>query len=417
MEIIIFIGLGLLFLFIVSRMLLRKHKNISPESATLISPTIFGKLKAKSATSDVPNRVLIGSHAASPLVTIEAVPGIHDVEKAMQLNTEDDKSISRLSALCLAVPSLLVTVEASGKRWMEVVIHGDLVRAADGNGLRAFAMNGKGISEHARLFEAKNLQHVINAAAVWQIASVVVAQKHLADISQKLDEIKTGIQHISQFLANQRKSRILATYDYLGQVYLSIKGGDLPISSRINLENCERDLLEIQHHLEMEYDQKVKEQVKHTETFGTEDLTNDIGKKIEELEELTRDMSLCLKTRMVAWYVLSLFPGDPQLKLARRASIQKSIDSLSTLAPRLETNIKKEIDGVKSYVNLTSTLELRKRTLEEKCMMTVKSLENTAEQLSKDTHHSEHLLLEHDRPTRLYLQIEGGELLEVRQAA
>jgi hypothetical protein len=70
---------------------------------------------------------------------------------------------------------------------MEVVINGDLVRAADGHGFRAIAMGAKGVREHARLFEVKNLQNVVNAAAVWQIASVLVAQKHLADISKITD--------------------------------------------------------------------------------------------------------------------------------------------------------------------------------------------------------------------------------------
>ncbi|MEF8760869.1 MAG: hypothetical protein V5B36_14455 [Candidatus Accumulibacter sp. UW25] len=350
-------------------------------------------------------------------MTIEAVPAINDFEKAKPLDPKSNNSISRLSALCQAVPSLLLAGEASGKRLMEVVINGDLVRAADGNGLRAFAMNGKSIAEQARLFEVSNLQNMINAAAIWQIASVVVAQKHLADISRKLDEIKAGVQHISQFLENQRKSRVLATYDYLGQVYLAIKGGDLPDSSRINLESCERDLLEIQHHIEMEYRQKVDKKVEHTESFGTEELTNDIGKKISELDELTEDITLCLKTRIAAWHVLSLFPGDAQLKVARRASIQKSIDSLSALAPHLEGNLKSEIAAVDSFWNKGSTLDSRKRSLKSKCMTAAGSLESKARQSSEHVIHSEHILLEHDQPTRLYLQFENGELIDARQAA
>lgn len=100
------------------------------------------------------------------------------------------KPIGRLTALIQAVPSLLVASEAHGKRLMEVVINGDLVRAADGNGSRPYAITNGRISELARLFEVEKLSDMINAAAVWQIASVVVAQKHLADISQKLDELK-----------------------------------------------------------------------------------------------------------------------------------------------------------------------------------------------------------------------------------
>lgn len=210
---------------------------------------------------------------------------------------------------------------------------------------------------------------------------------------------------------------MLATYDYLGQVYLAIKGGDLPDSSRINLESCERDLLEIQHHLEMECRQKVDKNVEHTEMFGTEELTKDIGKKISELDELAEDIALCLKTRIAVWHVLSLFPGDAQLKVARRASIQKSIDSLSGLALHLEESMKSEIAAVDSFWNKGSTLDARKRSLKSKCMTAVGSLESKARQSSEHVTHSEHILLEHDQPTRLYLQFENGELISARQAA
>lgn len=414
MELSIYFGFSLLLLIAVVLVILRKRKSIPSEPVASIPTQKSEVLNIERPAPIVPDRVVIGSNPASPLVTIETVSGISDFEKAKPLDT--NKSISRLSVLCQAVPALLVAGEASGKKLMEVVINGDLVRAADGNGLRAFAMNGKSIAEQARLFEVGNLQNMINVAAIWQIASVVVAQKHLADISRKLDEIKAGVQHISQFLENQRKSRVLSTYDYLEQVYLSIKGGDLPNSSRINLESCERDLLEIQHHLEMEYRQKIDKKVEHTETFGTENLTNDIGKKISELEELTGDIALCLKTRIAAWHVLSLFPGDPQLKIARQASIQKSIDSFSGLAPHFEESLKTEIAAVDSFWNKGSTLDARKNSLKSKCMTAAGTLERTAKQSSEHVIQSEHILLEHDQPTRLYLQFENGELIGARQA-
>lgn len=409
------IWFSLLLLVAVAWVIFRKGKGFSRESVALIPAQ-------ESAMSEIhlplpkPDRIVIGSNPTLPLVTIEVVPAINGFEKAKPLDPKSNQSISRLSALCQAVPSLMVAGEASGNRLMEVVINGDLVRAADGNGLRAFAMGSKGIAEQARLFEISNLQSIINAAAIWQIASVVVAQKHLADISRKLDEIKAGIQHISQFLANQRKSRVLAIYNYLGQVYLAMKGGGLPDSARIQLESHERELLEIQYHLEMEYRQKIDKKVEHTETFGTEELTNDIGKKISELDELAEDIVLCLKIRIAAWHVMSLVPGDVQLKVARRASIQESIDSLSALVPHLEESLKSEIAAVDSFWNKDSTLDLRKWNLKSKCMTAVGSLESKARQSSEDLIHSEHILLEHGQPTRLYLQFENGELIGARQA-
>lgn len=415
MNITVAIGLSLALFIAVVWMVLRKGKNVPIESVGLV-PAQETDVPEMQPEPSLPDRIVIGRDPASPLVTIEALPAIIDFEKARPLDSKCDKTISRLSAMCQAVPSLLVAGEASGKQLMEVVINGDLVRAADGNGLRAFAMNGKGIAEQARLFDVSKLQNIINAAAIWQIASIVVAQKHLADISRKLDEIKAEVHNISQFLENQRKSRVLATYDYLGQVYTAIKGGDLPDSARIQLEECERDLLEIQHHLEMELRQKIDKKVEHTETFGTKELAEDIGKKLSELEGVAGDITLCLRTRIAAWHVLSLFPGDPQLKVARQTNIQKSIDAFSTLVPHLQENLKSEIAGVDSFWTKSSRLEARKRSLTNKCIASAGNLESKARQCLENIKQSEHLLLEHDQPTRLYLHFEAGELIGARQA-
>lgn len=94
----------------------------------------------------------------------------------------------------------MTAAEVANKHIMEVVIHGDLAKAADGNGLRAFSRASNGnFTEHARLYHADSLSNLVNAAAVWQIASVVVAQKHLADINKKLEDLQDGINRISDF--------------------------------------------------------------------------------------------------------------------------------------------------------------------------------------------------------------------------
>lgn len=137
----------------------------------------------KTPKSDLPSRIIIGTSPKSPLVAIEALPSLEEFETGKQLDAQSNTSIYRLTTLCQSVPSLLVAKEASGKHLMEVVINGDLVQASDGDGLRAFAMESGHIKEHARLFDVQKLQNAINAAAIWQVASVVVAQKHLANAS------------------------------------------------------------------------------------------------------------------------------------------------------------------------------------------------------------------------------------------
>ncbi|MCG3145301.1 MAG: hypothetical protein HONDAALG_02890 [Gammaproteobacteria bacterium] len=379
--------------------------------------SVVSQPKVNTLEEELPKRIVIGANPDQPVVTIEALSSTRDYEIATPLDTQNSisTSIGRLSQLCQSLPSLLVVGEAGGKRLMEVVINGDLVRAADGNGLRAFMMTSNRITQNARLYEASNLQNMVNAVAIWQIASVVVAQKHLADISIKLDEIKGGIQAISQFLDNQRKSRIRATCAYLEEVYQAIQGGDFPDAARNQLEVCERDLLEIQEHLMTEYRQKADMRVKHVEMFGTESLTTDIANKLHELELLADDIGLCLKTRIAAWHVLSLFPGDSQLKSARRINIQESVVSIQSLGPYCEEKIKGEISEVYSFWNRESTLVERRNSLTSKCDSTVQALTQKAQQCHNAMKQIDQLMLANDRPTRILLHFENGALAGVRQ--
>lgn len=389
----------------------RKHRHNQPKSTRVVKKS---DILEKKTGSKEPDRIVIGSNPQLPVMIIQSVSEDKGLDNSKILDIKGDRVISRLGAALQAVPSLLVAGEASGKTLMEVVINGDMVRATDGSGFRAFAMNGNRISEHARLFEVDDLQNLINAAAVWQVASVVVAQKHLADISRKLDEIKAEVEHISQFLENQRKARILSAYDYIWQIYLSIKNCEFSSSSQIELERCERDLSEIQYHLEMEFRQKVDKKVEHTETWGTEQLTKDIGKKISDLEAISDDIAICLKTRIAAWHVLSLFPGNYQYK-ARQESILKSIRSFSELGPYFEEKITSEINSIDSMWNWNSTLSERRRNLKYKCIDATNSFGNVANKNLEYVSKNADLLLEKDQTTCMYLEFENGCLTGARQ--
>lgn len=359
--------------------------------------------------------IAIGEKRESPVVTIADVLDLSEFDRARPISDSESGSISRLNALLQAVPGVLVAGEASGKRIMEVVVNGDLVRAADGNGMRAFVMGGEGIKENARLFEVQNLQNLINAAAIWQIASVVVAQKHLADISQKLDEIKSGVSGISRFLDSQRRSRITSASEYLGQVYVAIQGGELPAASKIQLEDCERGLLEIQDHLVAEYKDVLSEGAKDSDTFGSEDITNNIGKKIQKIDAISEDIALCVKARILCWYVLSLYPGDLNLKSARRDSILRSINSYEGLGQEFHEKIQAEIEAVDAFWNTEETLRARKSALKDQSKGCLVNLGKRSSEGRSGVENSAQLLLESGKPTRLLFQYENEKLVGVRR--
>jgi len=346
-------------LIVVAAILLRRRDKPGQQAADAAPATptpvaIPPTLAVEQLPDTRPTSIVIGMRRDMPMLTITPLSSLGAFAAVKPIDPGSAGAIGRLTPLLQAAPSLLVAQEAFGKQLMEVVINGSLVAASDGNGLRAFAMGAQGIKEHAHLFNTA-LEELINVAAVWQVASVLVAQKHLADISRKLDEIQKGLDGISQFLDNQRKARISSTYEYLGQVFAALSGGELPEAARHELESCERDLIEIQHHLMAEYRQKANTKGE-VGTWGTKKTCGGIETKLNELDLLAQDIAVCLETRIAAWHVLSLFPGNSHQKMARRDSIQESILSLDRLGPYGQDKVHAEITSIHSVWNRTKTL-------------------------------------------------------------
>ncbi len=297
----------------------------------------------------------------------------------------------------------------------EVVINGELARTADRIGFRGFSKGPDGkIIEHARLFEEGKLQNIINATAIWQLASVIVAQKHLADISAKLDEIKNSLRDILQFLDNERKAKVDSAIDYLRQAYQAFQCGEFSPAVRNQLESCDKELSEIFHHLIREYEGKINTKVKKTKV-GTKQISQEIGKKIEDLDKLNQEIMRCLEVRILGLHILSLFPDEPQLKVARYSRIENSIDEWRAFKNNYKNSLTEEINNIDSFWNTQETLDERKKELNFNLQSSYenfqKCIDNTSEVLQK----SEQLLLEYDRPIHLLLQYENGKLLNMRR--
>jgi hypothetical protein len=401
-------------------LLLRRRKpgqQVADAAPTTLAPVAIPPKPAPEQRYDARlNAIVIGASPDAPMLTIRPVSSLRAFGSARPIDARSEGVVSRLSPLLQAVPSLLVEQGASGKRLMEVVIDGSLVTAADGNGLRAFAMGPTGIKEHARLFEVGDLQNMINAAAVWQVASVLVAQKHLADISSKLEGLQKGVAGVSRFLDNQRRARISSAYVYLGQVYTALQGGELSEAARHELESCERDLLEIQEHLMVEYRQKADARVE-VGPWGTKKACRAMETKLDELDLLAQDIAVCLETRTAAWCVLSLYPGSPHQKMARKESIQESLLTFADLGPYGQDKVQAEITSINSVWNRAETLASRRDFLEGKNTATVQNLSDLSKRGLERIRKSEQVMFEAGRPTHLLLHLENGVVVAAQQSA
>lgn len=366
------------------------------------------------ATENSKACVMIGGQSGEAAVIIRPSAALSDFGAGERRDLTGD-ALGRLGAALQSVPSVLVAAEAHGKQLYEVVINGDVIRAADGNGYRAMTMGSKGIREHGRLFKTGGLQNMIDAAAVWQVASVIVAQKHLADISRKLDQIAEGVSGIALFLDSEREAKIEAAWRYLAQAKRVFAAGELPVSMRTQLEQCERDLTGIQIYLHKEFIAVLEKPVAHSDTVGTEELARDISGKLSKLAALAGSLELCLQTQIAAWHVLSLFPGEPRLKEVRHHDLQQSVYDLGALVPVLDREIDRDIGTVASIFTPSSKLRQRRETLREEADALAGKISDAWSATDRGLRQVARLLRRHDEPVRLILCYENGKLEEMRQ--
>lgn len=300
------------------------------------------------------NVIRIGIDEKNPLIEI-LIPPIEQEREYKKLPSLD--AISNIASVAAqAAPTLMIAKELANKTIMEVVIHGNLAKAADGNGLRAFsrASNGQ-FTEHARLYNTDSLSKIVNTAAVWQIASVVVAQKHLADINKKLENLQDGVNRISDFQQMERKSKIQAIFDSLKEKTELL--AHLEPEQRKNFLNYsiiskyDDDLKQIYFHLKNEFSKYGSRKVEHKESFGTATLKADIENKINELNELNELAFICLNLRLICCHLIDHLGDINSIKEPIQQRILEELENFWTLTLKIKESIKEEICDMSSWVN------------------------------------------------------------------
>lgn len=370
----------------------------------------------------VPTEIHFGTDPDNPAVTLRPMPpeDILSVEKAPEM-TPTLGVASSISSLMQAAPSFLVAgahhgaKPAEGRQLMEVVINGKLIRTADGEGFRAMSKQGSKIDEHAKLYKTRDTTALVNAAAAWQLASVIVAQKHMADISQKLGEIKQAVSNISDFLDSERRAVISGTYDYLQQAYEAFSKGELRPMIRSELESCERDMLKVQHHLMCEIQRHAGFAPKDEDTVGTESLYKNSVAKYQVLLGSVNDLKLCIRTRALAWYVLSLYPGDQALKTSRWENIHGALTKLRELQAIVENKARVDAGRFKAVWNSSKTLEERKHDVLARAQSVTWQLNLAVGHTKGELTRMQASLQQRDTPTQIIVEMLDGKVLKVRQ--
>lgn len=355
--------------------------------------------------------LIIGITGDKPMVTVKPVSVYPNSSTAVDRTTS---GVDRLSPLLQAIPSAAVASEVAQTRLMEVVINGPLAQIANGDGYRAFSIEGGRIREQATLFEPERLQNLVNSAALFQIASVVVAQKHLADISAKLDDIKAGIDAINVYLSDKRRSEITGALKYLGQVAVMLHHGEMDDAARAQLEFIERELGSINDHLVLSLE-ALKTKVDGFDSPGLFDSSSELVSKLsveqEAAERLVEEWKLCMSARWIACSLLSRITGQTKLLKKREEDLSSEVNTFFSKQGALEklnAALDARIDTLSSVWEWQSTVQINRIKLRRWNENRLPKLTIDAQ---SDIHRASTLLLEREANVTLTIEMRDGELV------
>lgn len=233
-------------------------------------------------------------------------------------NEFNESNISIFNQLFSNIPSLATKFETVKNQIVSINIDPrKLTLAKDGNSLRGMVhgvnKDGKfGVTENVRIFEANTLKQVINSGVIFNLASTVVAQKHLADINEKLKEIQKGINEIRHFQEDERRSKIDTTIKLLKSVseHMTVYEQETPIfnENKGRLQKGLDDNLAIKSHLEKDL-HRVFEQICNIkfDSFMGRNNSSDVKsmiKRMKEWDKYYESYQLCCNIVMMTYAIL-----------------------------------------------------------------------------------------------------------------
>ncbi|WP_394443285.1 hypothetical protein ACGGKE_18295 (plasmid) [Sphingobium naphthae] len=354
------------------------------------------------------------------LLTIRDVPDI-DGRPWSRIGDAEDAGVSRLNSLVQAVPALGTAAEiagATGTRYMEVVCNGELMKAAKGGGYRAMSRSGTKITEHANLFDADKLSLVANASALMNVASVALAQKHLADISEKLSALKKEVDGVADFQVAGRKAILTSSIRYFEQIAPAVLAGEHSGGVASRIEDCEAKLLEVQDHLAHDFAKTSRElqDLKDMSWFSSSEFVDAIERHQRQLNDLSEQQILCVRARALGWQLLCEFPDGEITKKCRRDDIVASLNELTESGDRLrrmDAALREKLRKASSLWS-ASAMNSRKLGIMQTGDELLTKLAEESGRIMAGIKESEEARSALQRPFRMRLMIEDGRVAAVQ---
>ncbi|MEP9306822.1 hypothetical protein ABKU01_01105 [Enterobacter cloacae] len=352
-----------------------------------------------------------GHDIHQPALTVATIPPSESINTgAMQ--EQDITGISRLSPLLQTLPSLAASTHIASHQYMEVIINGPLASVKDGPGFRGFSLGEKGIKEHAVLLNPDKLSQLVNAGMLLNVASAVLAQKHLADISKKLTEIVEAVREVSAFQNNARKSEIIGAIQYLQQITPVAIEEQCSPAIRQKLEDIEVQFSALQAHLLTDITaagDKVAA-LKDRGLFGSTEITNKIQTQQKILDERIHEWDLAMKVRAQALHLLTHAEGNTTLVRHRQQTIVHNYQEFESVVDKVERQVHQRIQGISALTEQSNTTNANKVLLRKWTTTTLMQQKMAIEEAhSSFGKFQQGLLAEQPQSARLLVEMQDGK--------
>lgn len=311
--------------------------------------------------------------------------------------------ISNLNPLLSVVPTAIIGGNVATTKYMVVQSGGALSMAKDIPGAYEPLVreNGK-IVEHARLFSPGQLGNMVSVAAVWQVASFVVAQKHLADINKKLELIGRELEEVRAHQKNDRTSKILGCRRYFEQISADIEHGTI-LSERSKgvIENQCVEILKVEEFLRLEVE-ALFEKMRET-SLG--ELFNE---QLEKLVELVQQLFVCIATRLLGYNLMAIESEDESFVSNRLSGVQRDIGLLEHLISRVADYI---VDSLKEEVSFWGDVGKFEDALRMlKTLQPREKFEASFGHVYEEINMAQNIIEQRKAPLEILLKVKGQEI-------
>lgn len=334
----------------------RHHRLSESVSSTAMSTANYG------------NRWVFENEKSQRVLTVSSI-ALNEITHPDTLVRHDITEISRLGPLLQTLPSLATAAHVASHHYMEVIIDGALAKVKDGSGYRGFSLGEKGIKAHAVLLNPDKLNQLVNASILLNVASAILAQKHLADISNKLTQIIENIREISAFQNNARKSEIVGAIQYLQQITPVVIEGQSSPEIRQILEAIEKDFSTLQDHLltDIAFAGDKVASINDGSFFSSATITSKIQAQQKIIEERTMEWDLAMRVRGQALHLVSHSEGQTILVERRQQAIEHHYAQFDTVISKVEKQLQSRIDSIGAVAEQANTTSANKVILRKWC--------------------------------------------------